>query len=315
METFRFGEEEEEDGVWTRFRCFKKAAAKGHKDAIWIESVLANAEMNGTSVMEAFALTDTPLGWYFAGYLSSHNDQVDFYKKSAEGGCSWGQVGYGWYFQYGFDFEHHDTKTYLEWLEKAAKQSNPLAMEWLSGWLRGQEEESREKAVAYLVQSAELGWKRSPAVLAEMFATGEGSPADLRRGAIWSARGDALLVKDGFCSFFWEYVFDTISAFDHNRTYSFDVEFNQFCYLLGMGLYWHVYGSLSWSQRNARCKSFAGDLMNFYCSTVELQLAGIRTFLMHWNRETGVKDVGAMIGKRVWEEDLLVKLDRFWGEK
>jgi hypothetical protein len=80
---------------------FERAAAKGHEDSIWILSVVKDVEMKKTAWKEAFAKMGEPLGWYFEGILSDGREQFDFFKKSAEGGCSWGQVDYGEYFKLG----------------------------------------------------------------------------------------------------------------------------------------------------------------------------------------------------------------------
>jgi hypothetical protein len=86
------------------FELFERAAAKGHEESIWILSVLKDVEKKKNALIEAFAKTEKPLGWYFAGYLSNDDrerEQFDFYKKSAEGRCSWGQVQYGLYVRVG----------------------------------------------------------------------------------------------------------------------------------------------------------------------------------------------------------------------
>jgi hypothetical protein len=52
------------------FPLFERAAAKGHEESIWIRSVWKGTEMEDSVLKEAFAKTETPLGWYFAGRLS-----------------------------------------------------------------------------------------------------------------------------------------------------------------------------------------------------------------------------------------------------
>jgi hypothetical protein len=74
-------------------RC-EGAAAKGHEESIWVLSVWKDVDMEDSVLKAAFAKTEEPLGYYFAGRFSSGRERVDFCKKSAEGGCSWGQVGY-----------------------------------------------------------------------------------------------------------------------------------------------------------------------------------------------------------------------------
>jgi hypothetical protein len=44
-------------------------------------SVVKDVEMEEIALIEAFAKTEEPLGWYFAGKLSDGREQFDFYKK------------------------------------------------------------------------------------------------------------------------------------------------------------------------------------------------------------------------------------------
>jgi hypothetical protein len=82
------------------FDLFERAADKGYEESIWILSVVKGLEMKKSNAFkQAFAQTEKPLGWYFAGKLSQDGtERLNFFKKSAEGGCSWGQVEYGDYF-------------------------------------------------------------------------------------------------------------------------------------------------------------------------------------------------------------------------
>jgi hypothetical protein len=80
-----------------QFHRFERAAAKGQEESIWILSVVKDNERKVDALIEAFAKTEEPLGWYFVGKLSNFGtrERFDFYKKSAEGGCGWGQVVWG----------------------------------------------------------------------------------------------------------------------------------------------------------------------------------------------------------------------------
>jgi hypothetical protein len=42
-------------------------AAKGHEESIWIVRVIQDAGRENMDWKEAFAQTEEPLGWYFAG--------------------------------------------------------------------------------------------------------------------------------------------------------------------------------------------------------------------------------------------------------
>jgi TPR repeat protein len=210
------------------FALFERAAAKGHEEAIWILSVVKDVEMEKSIVKEAFAKTEEPLGYYFASKFSDGRERFDFFKKSVEGGCSWGQVEYGWCFRYGEEFVQQDTKVYVKWLEKAADQNNSKAMFHLGYWFR-KERGNKEKAVLHYRASAQLGWGYSMHRLAEMLRNGEGCGKDLRHAAIWSAKGDSYL--------FWEVLKETEQALKSGATEDLDCDFNHLCYSLGWGLY------------------------------------------------------------------------------
>ena len=193
-------EEFDSDELEESFGWFERAAAKGHEESIWILSVVNDVEMKEKALKEAFAKTEEPLGWYFAGWFSyDGREQFDFYKKSAEGGCSWGQVAYGDYFEHGKAFVEEDTKVYLEWLEKAANQNNPRAMHNLGQWFRqGGKGNDKEKAVSYYRAAAELGWKLAMNSLAEMLRNGDGCGKD----PYW--RPNDRLVAGEFSHLAWE---------------------------------------------------------------------------------------------------------------
>jgi TPR repeat protein len=275
------------------FACFERAAAKGHEASIWILSVLKGVKMEENALIEAFATRDEPLGWYLAGLLSNGRDELDFYKKSAEGGCSWGQVEYGWCFKRG-EFVEKDEKVYVEWLEKAASQNNPEAMYWLGKWFQD-ERRDKQKAVSYYRDAAELGCENSMHLLAEMLRNGEGCAKDLRQAAIWSAKGDS--------SVFWSVVGDACRGLKSGAKEDLGCDFDQFFCLLGWGLYWYQYGSEDWDEQDDEDQAFGSRCLDYYCSCVELQQKSVFTFLLCWTRTTGrVKEPGQMIAQMVWEE-------------
>jgi hypothetical protein len=290
MEEFRAGK-----NLKQSLARFERAAAKGHEESIWILSVVKDVEMERfawkEALKEAFAKTEKPLGYYFAGQFSDPWDKKDpSWKKSAEGGCSWGQVRYGLSFREG---DVLDDKMYVEWLEKAANQNNPEAMDWLGYWFRG-EGDDEEKTVSYYWGASELGWKNSIFELAMMLSDGEGCAKDLKKAAICSAKGNSTV--------FWKLMRDARQAFETDTAKDLDCDFNQFCFVLGRGLYWYIYGEGSWRIQYNHDKAFGNQCLDFYCATMELQQKSIFTFLLFWNRTVGVKDPGVMIGKLVWEE-------------
>jgi TPR repeat protein len=217
------------------FQRFERAAAKGHEESIWITSVVNSMELEKSALIEAFAKTEEPMGCYFAGKFSNWNSRegFDFYKKSAEAGCSWGQVGYGVGFRLG-EFVEKDEKVYVEWLEKAANRNNPQAMDRLGNWFRDRGGHNKEKALLYYRAAAELGWKNSMDFLARMLRDGEGCVNDLSQAVVWDAQGsDSQML--------WTLLGRARGALASRATEYLDCNFDQVCYSLGWGLYWYHY--------------------------------------------------------------------------
>jgi hypothetical protein len=294
------------------FERFERAAAKGHEESIWIGNVVKDVEMEESALREAFVKTEEPLGRYFAGRFSYGREEFDFFKKSAEGGCSWGQLQYGAYFENGNVLVEKDEKVYLEWMEKAVNQNNPWAMNWLGELFRDNVEhvgnflrrgvEDTKKAVSYYLAGAELGWKNSMYWLAELLKNGIGCEKDLRQAVIWGAKGDSYL--------FWTLLRNARRALESGETDDLDCDLDGLCYMLGWGLYWYQYESEDWNEQEDEDQAFGNRCLDYYCSCVELQQKSIFMFLLCWNRTTGgVKGPGQMIAQMVWElrEDNLVK--------
>jgi TPR repeat protein len=206
------------------FALFERAAMKGHEESIWIGNVARGVEKDIYELKEAFSKTGHPLGLWFAGKFSEEEwEAFDFYKKSAERGCSWGQVMYGDSFKNG-TFVKKDEKVYVEWLEKAAKQNNPEALNFLGDWFRFERGgNDQEKVVFYHRNAAELGWKDSMDFLAQMSETGEGCVKDLRQAAIWGTN-----MSNGYA--FWNVLDETLRACESGATEDLGCDFNQLCY-------------------------------------------------------------------------------------
>jgi hypothetical protein len=188
-------------------------------------------------------------------------------------------VQYASYFKYG-RFVEKNVKVYVEWLEKAANQNNPYAMDRLGEWFQGKGGDEK-KAVSYFRAAAELGWKDSMRYLAIMLRDGEGCVKDFRQAVIWSAKGAPYS--------FHNMLADAKRALESRTAEDLGCDFNQICYLLGWGLYWYRYGSEDWNLHSEKVKAFGNRCLDYYCSCVELQQESIITFLLCWNWMTGVK--------------------------
>ena len=76
-----------------------------------------------------------------------------------------------------------------------------------------------------------------------------------------------------------------------------------------MSLYWFQDGTWKWNDQDETEQRFGVKCLDYYCETMELQQESIFLFLLFWNKTTGVKGPGRMIGQMVWEGryDCLVK--------
>jgi hypothetical protein len=281
-----------------QFQRFERVAAKGQQDAIWILSVVKDVKMEKEVLGEVFAKTEKPLGWWFAGVFAEEESRKEFdcFKKSAEGGCSWGHTYFGLYFDFENEFVEEDKNRYLEWLEKAANQNNPEAMDRLGDFFRGEVNDT-QTSVSYYRAAAELGSWYSAGCLARMFFFGKRCKKDLRQAAKWSA-------KTTTASLFWKIIGDGSSGLFEKE----DLDSDRLCYALGWGSYWYV--QRIGSSISSQALSFANRCLDYYCSCVELQQKSIFTFLLCWKQMGLLKDVGRMIAMMVWEEredNLVVK--------
>jgi TPR repeat protein len=290
MEQLKLGNED-------AFVLFEKAAARGHEESLWILKVFNSVgERESNACKEAFAQSSGEgLASYLAGIFCGGRERFDFYQKSAEGGCSWGQLGYARYFLYGGHNVEKDEKVYLEWLEKAVNQNNPAALHKMG--LRLLDELCLRAARTPLRTAAALGWTQSIKVMANLHY----NDRDFLEAAIWSAKAKSVGR--------FEALLEHACAAWEGRTEGMLCDAKKMHYSLGWGLYWYIYGTDYWNDFKAEDKLFSMRCLDYYCSCVELQQKSILTFLMFWNRTAGVKEVGVMIGKRVWEEreDNLVK--------
>jgi TPR repeat protein len=281
-----------------QFACFEGAAVKGHEESIWVWSVAKDVEMKKEALIEAFAKTEEPLGFWFAGKLSDGRERLDFFKKSAEGGCSWGQADYAKYFNSNIveGYIEHNEKVYLEWLQKAANQNNPDAMGWLGHWFRYYTNDM-EKAVSYYRPAAEMGRTMSKIGLSDMLRNGKGCAEDWREAAIWSSQG----FRDDV---FPDIMRNARQLLERGTTEDLNFDFDQLCYSIGWGLFWYWYGTWGWKTYHSdESQAFGNRCLDYYCSCVELQQKSIFTFLCCWNQITGgIKGPGQMIAQMVWSE-------------
>jgi hypothetical protein len=172
-------------------------------------------------------------------------------------------------------------------LHLAAAQHNPQALDELGDI----SDDDSALARRYYLQAAELGWEPAKGKLALHYR----QAGEMVLGIRWGAqveRGEFMLHLHNLSKLPNRYF----------TNLALKKQFDAMCYNLGWGLYWYQYGPDFGKGYDDSVQAFGETCLDYYCSCVELQQKSIFTFLLCWNRALGVKDVGVLIGKMVWEE-------------
>jgi hypothetical protein len=226
-------------------------------------------------------------------------EKYELWKKSSDGGYHWAHIEYADYF-YNGQFEVEDTARYVELLERAAKEGNSEALFWLADFYFD-EHRNYSKAMHYHRLGAASGCRWSMRMLAEMYRDGQGVAIDLKQAVFWSGKGDGYL--------FWELQVQCQEMWEHNRVEEAGCDFDQLLYKIGQALYWRQYETDCWERQSIKIASFGERCLSLFCGCVDLQQQALWMFLMSWNQTVGVKEMGVMIAKLVWQgrEDNLIK--------
>jgi hypothetical protein len=288
-----------------RFKFFEKSFRQGgHAESCWILEVVLEAEdvEDDCGLREAFLKTNDPRGWYFAAHLS-HSQSYDYFEKSSDAGYSWGQVQYASYFLTGRGMLYKSNHSKVILLERAASQNNPWAMDLLGDWFRSETGgKDYDKAKLYYETAASLGWRPSFISRMDMSDLGQGGERNLTEAILWAARGE--------CDGFWRLSQECICALQNHTTADLECDFNLLALHLGSGAYWFMYGNERWCLQPAKVREFSERCLDYYCTTIDLQQKAILVFLWFWQKEVGgLKEIGEIIGKMVWEgrENCLIK--------
>jgi len=279
------------------FEIMRKSAEKEHKESQFIWNVVKNMDWslhNCDCLKNAFAKTECPVGWYFAALLCwNDKEQFGYFKKSSDAGYSWGQADYAYYLKRG-DYVQVDNEAYIGLLEKSAIQNNPMAMHLLGDWYRNKlEGNCYKKAISYYKSAAELWWEDSMIEASSLLYTGLVGEIDLIQSVRWSS-----ITGCGFA----ETLSDAVISWWDKTILCPECDFALLAVELGKGLYWYQYETEEWSEYGDFEKDFADKCLEFYCSAIESQQRSIFLFLHFWNQTIGVKDVGQLIGKLVWNQ-------------
>jgi 2,3-diketo-5-methylthio-1-phosphopentane phosphatase len=286
--------------VAEQFEAFEKAAAKNHSEAIWILSVIEGVERAPRPLETAFGESDKPLGRFFSGILrfsfgfeEEYEEQVAFWKKGAEAGCSWSQVEYGKVLSW----------SEMTWFEKSAKQNNPHALHLLGHY--GAMKREQEKELEYHRAAAELGWQYSMEILARILQ----ERGDWHESVLFAAPISHHAFFDLLDHAFHQE--ETEGAKERTCT------LNQLRYALGYGGFWYLFENdkLFWLS-NEQAKSDCSRCIDYYCGIVESHQKAVRTFLCCWNQLGGGKDVGLIIARMAWEDrEAFLTSSSFFGEE
>jgi TPR repeat protein len=274
---------------------FQESASLGHAKGEWVWKLLEEAGPERDAANRAFAsIEDDSLALFLAASLSdaSCSDYYDYNQKSAAAGCfyGWGELAYAELLKYGlagYAEPQEDEEEYWKYMEKSAAANNFVALFTFGRHYQSQNDPV--KAHSYFLRAAELGSTQATERLIVMKALGNGCKQDRIAAVHWAARIGSN----------W---FEKLMSETERSHKSGKPEFRM-CYALGEGMYWHMFGSKVWSVvPYQEVTAFGERCLKYYCEMVELQQESICTFLLFWNRAVGVKDIGVVIGKKVWEE-------------
>jgi TPR repeat protein len=283
------------DYLAPNFSVFEEAAAKGHESALMILKTVERfgKDIGIEDISSAFRKLEDPLAWVFAGDFCEYTSSArfHFYRRSAEAGCSEGQVCYADYFtNYGADgFVVKSEKVYVEWLEKAANQNSTRAMAALAYF---HEKNGNLKVMwEFLMAAAELGNLQSMARIGSGYERGVGKPADLCEAMRWYFKGNKETRA-----------YRIVREILEGKMEICGGNVDRFCYCLGAGLFWHGHGMPMYNRQPLETTAVLEQALEYYCLNVDLQQESLLTFLMFWNRRSNVKQVGSIIAKMVWNE-------------
>lgn len=282
------------------FNCFEKSAQKGHKESQFILDVMKKLDdgiTDLTIIEEAFAATNCPQGWYWAGRMFYMNirldDKMGYFKKSSDAGYSWGQQMYAECLS-NFNCNHYSILdyAYINLLEKASSQGNTTAMLSLAMYYQHMYYQHMKdidsikycfKVKQYMLTASELGSITAKSQLAKMYYYGVIFDTNPVLAARYSTKKYNYLIFEML----------NVTNLINDTNHSLIME-------LGRWLYWQsdleIISTLSEDD-----KKIVDRCADYYCCKTEATQTAIFQFLYFWNKTTGIKDVGKMIGQMAWD--------------
>jgi len=264
-----------------RMKFFKRPAEKGHQESQFIWSVYNSKAFADLGAQAAFQNTNCAIGYYWASEMSCNGvESMILMRKSSECGYSWGQIEYAIYMRTVLKKE----KEYVDIIERLATQNHPRA-QYLLGMIykaNGQ----HEKAIFYLETSVNAGWNTGALYLSDIFYKNE--------------YGFRNLVKFAkFCSA--NYLARILDSLKYEAYEESGCDPNILALEIGKKQYWWFYGHFPFREHVDKEAVTAKKYLKYYCYMMELQQQSIFQFLYYWNEMGGIKDIGKMIAKKVWE--------------
>jgi len=251
---------------------FIEAVKKGHEESKKIVKILPKD--NTGKINSVFLNTNDPVALYFDAKLCRHNNSDQKIRESAESGYSWAQIEYA----------HRNGALGNNMLNLAVAQNNPRAFVF-KGRI-AELHQNRIEGIQWYVLASRMGYITASDILVNWGRNN----FNLFMSVQYSCSNSMLSL--------WELVRDVHHHCCSNSSGSDYLKFH-----LGKGLYWnHRFKMTTITDLTEKENLFIKECIDCYCTTIDRIQNSILLFLLFWNKNNGIKDVGKIIGQIVWNE-------------
>jgi TPR repeat protein len=259
-------------------RRVEACAELGHEESQRIVALMKGHTKE--ECKEILAKSTEPMDWFFAGQLSYDAEQKDLLKKSAEAGCSWGQLMYGLKL---------NKEAQLEWLKKSADHGNRSGMLFLGFYYRNGGRTRMTEAKVWFLKAAQLGNRTAMENVANY-------SDDLKDKVYWAAKANTFHGEKTFKTQILNVRDVALGRKITKHLGGYRLE--EMIFHIGECLYWDMDLWASSIEQNI----FGDACVDFYCKTVDLHQQAILLFLKFWKETVGVKELGQMIARLAWKD-------------